>query len=47
MRKRSTLKSLYAFPVNGWVKDMQINSRPLKSPFLRDIVLIQYLTDFM
>ena len=26
MRKRSTLKSLYAFPVNGWVKDMQINN---------------------
>ena len=24
-----------------------LNSRPLKSPFLRDIVLIQYLTDFM
>lgn len=26
MRKRSTLKLFYAFPVNDWVKDMQINN---------------------
>ena len=46
--KGQTLVFSYIGYISQEVKiTKSVLSRPLKSPFLRDIVLIQYLTDFM